>query len=425
MGSDRWWPLLASLGLGSAAAAQGSDQPLADWQQNPLPTLQGDWDFHWPEMGGPSRIRIVDRKIVMLVPLNEKGSGEAFWKVPAGATAMDITRWGPDSTTGTNQVRIWGTCYDYTNSNGRPWDCWHILNKYSPGSRSRTGKATAWGIAGYERYHDETRTANAGAGEARPVPASRTPAVTPEQVADETVTAAAQEAERKRTEALNDEISRKNAALLEENRVRRQQFADAQASHQRQVEAADRARREHEAAVERSRQSAAEYQRNLDSYERALRVGRFTKPETEANIKIAEAQRQAAKAEEDRLATLRREADERNRPIEFKEGIVLCEQPGSGARNWRCHGPLQTTYGELDTQSGKVALAQACGTDQAIRDLGTTGSYRVFGCGFGIHPTAVDYPGNLDIPARLGVSVEGRSTFECPRSTLAYCRGVQ
>jgi hypothetical protein len=50
-------------------------------------------------------------------------------------------------------------------------------------------------------------------------------------------------------------------------------------------------------------------------------------------------------------------------------------------------------------------------------------SYRVFGCGFGIHPTMRDYPGNNDVPAQLGVFVDNRRIFYCPRSKEAYCRG--
>ena len=135
---------------------------------------------------------------------------------------------------------------------------------------------------------------------------------------------------------------------------------------------------------------------------------------------LAEAEtRRLAQAE--RLNDQRKLEEERVRPVEFKEGVVLCQQRDS-SRQWRCQGPLQTTFVEFDTPAGDAALAQACGSGKSIRDLGVMGGYRAFGCGFGIHPTADDYPGNIDVPALLGVYISGRATFRCPTSTLAYCR---
>lgn len=111
--------------------------------------------------------------------------------------------------------------------------------------------------------------------------------------------------------------------------------------------------------------------------------------------------------------------------IAFREGVVLCQKRAAPSREWRCPGPLQVTYANLDDLGrAMVSLGEACGSSKTIRDLGMVSGYRAFGCGFGIHPTARDYPGNTDVPAQLGVSyIPGRGVYYCPRSKLAYCRG--
>jgi hypothetical protein len=233
---------------------------------------------------------------------------------------------------------------------------------------------------------------------------------------------AADEAERARTEALNSQIANRDAAVLAENAARRQRFTESQLNHQRQIEASARARREHEAAVARSQAEAAAYEKQLQEYQRQLASGNFDRAAAASMRRDSEEKLRLAKATEERLAEQKRNEEERNRPVEFKEGVVLCEAPKAGGKQWRCQGPLQTTYGELDAPSGNVALRQACGTDRPIRDLGLASGYRAFGCGFGMHPTATDYPGNNDVPARLQIYVSDRATFRCPRSTLAYCR---
>lgn len=111
--------------------------------------------------------------------------------------------------------------------------------------------------------------------------------------------------------------------------------------------------------------------------------------------------------------------------IGFREGIVLCEKRPAPSKEWRCPGPLQVTYANLDDlPRAMVSLGEACGSSKSIRDLGMVSGYRAFGCGFGIHPTARDYPGNTDVPAQLGVNyIPDRGTYYCLRSKLAYCRG--
>lgn len=123
-------------------------------------------------------------------------------------------------------------------------------------------------------------------------------------------------------------------------------------------------------------------------------------------------------------ALRRQEYDARNRPVAYREGITLCAPPQNSGKAWLCRGPLQNVSGVLDTQSGNVAVRQACGGNN-FRDLGMVAGYRAYGCGYGIHPTARDYPGNRDIPASLGVNhIPDRGTFYCnPNEVLAYCKG--
>ncbi len=60
----------------------------------------------------------------------------------------------------------------------------------------------------------------------------------------------------------------------------------------------------------------------------------------------------------------KRREEEANRPIAYREGVVLCKQVSK--KNWRCEGPLQMTYsdGELDAPIGIGALKMACGTSK-------------------------------------------------------------
>lgn len=191
-----------------------------------------------------------------------------------------------------------------------------------------------------------------------------------------------------------------------EAQARREQFEREQAQRQQQSAAASQA-----ALAERQRmeqqQAAQAAERQRQEAERA---------------RAAEAERQ--RQEQARLAEARRREEEANRPVEFAEGVVLCEQR-SGNQQWRCKGPLQLTYANFnDAAQLRTAMNQACGSNDSWRELGSVSGYRAFGCGFGIHPTARDYPGNADIPAEYGVGyVPGRGRFFCKKSVLAYCRG--
>jgi hypothetical protein len=145
--------------------------------------------------------------------------------------------------------------------------------------------------------------------------------------------------------------------------------------------------------------------------------------------KAAEARQQAEEARKreaaDREAERKRREEEANRPIAYREGVVLCKQVSK--KNWRCEGPLQMTYsdGELDAPIGIGALKMACGTSKRVpRKIGMVSDYMAYGCGYGIHPHANmrDYPGNRDVQAMLGVGyIPDLGTFHCKPSVSAYC----
>jgi hypothetical protein len=182
----------------------------------------------------------------------------------------------------------------------------------------------------------------------------------------------------------------------------------AMAVHQAQLAANAKAKADLEAQKRRQREAA---QQVLSQHDQAMAQHRQV---------VAASDREQAEYRA-KLATPAPKAPEEK--VEFKEGVVACEKRAAPSREWRCQGPLQVTYAVLDTDKARVPLGQACGSERSIRDLGMISGYRIFGCGFGIHPTARDYPGNTDVPAKLGLGyVPGRASFYCPRSKLAYCR---
>lgn len=55
------------------------------------------------------------------------------------------------------------------------------------------------------------------------------------------------------------------------------------------------------------------------------------------------------------------------------------------------------------TFAGRRAASQERAAASQYLTSGSRATRRAFGCGFGIHPTAKDYPGNIDVPDLLGV----------------------
>lgn len=187
---------------------------------------------------------------------------------------------------------------------------------------------------------------------------------------------------------------------------------DGQSSRADERAAADQAASEREARERREEQRRArddELRRQQENEQREQENQRRAQAEREAETRRQDQQRQRDAAEA-----------ERTRVIDFKEAVALCELSGAQAQfgNWRCQGPSQMNYINLSQGNYGAAFAQIDCTN--FRELPRAGAYRAFGCGYGLHPTN---PGaGRDVPAMLGVFVEGRITFRCPRNISGACR---
>lgn len=238
-------------------------------------------------------------------------------------------------------------------------------------------------------------------------------------IANAQAQAAREQAQRAREEAdrLRADSARRQAAFEAQQEAQRQlAMRNADAAEQGRLQTEQRRLDEQQRQRDMAQQREQEMARLQEQEAAAKQAEQRAKQEAERERQRAEAQK---RAEEQRLAALRRE-EEANRRVEFKEGIVLCQQ--AGPKNWRCEGPLQLTYANLeDANNTRVNVSDACGGG-TIRDLGTANGFRAFGCGYGIHPTDREYPGNIDLPAKYGLYVAGRGSFFCKRSVNAYCR---
>lgn len=232
--------------------------------------------------------------------------------------------------------------------------------------------------------------------------------------------AAAEETRRKQEAAAAAE----NARRVKEANDRQQAIADAYAAKRAadDAAAADKVASDAAAKAERAKRIAEQEKRDAEA--KAAEAEALAKAEREKREAAAAAETEKKKRDyEARMAELKRKQEEANRPIEWKEGIVLCSKQRENY--YRCEGPLQTTYSDLKSTAGLASIGDACGLNSSrgsARDMGSVASFRVFGCGYGIHPTS-DYPGNTDVPKKYGLYIDGRASFYCPRSRDAYCRG--
>lgn len=238
----------------------------------------------------------------------------------------------------------------------------------------------------------------------------------------------AEQAERDRQTYLqqNAMMHAREAQAQRERAALEAQQAQAQTAQRRTAEAQSQARAQTRTQAA-SRQSDEQQQKAAPQPAADRRMAEQAAAQKRAEQQrakeeqAAEARRAAAQQERDRLAEQSRQEAaareaERTRLVDFPEAVVLCELTGPQAQfgNWRCVGPLQTTIAKLDTAKAAVPLDQACGGGKP-RELGVTGSYRAFGCGFGVRKGHLTLD---DIPTRLGVSfVPGRGMFRCPANT--------
>lgn len=264
----------AIMALGAICLAAGpAAAQNADWQLDPLPLLQGEWEYWGPEdnasWGGYAKIRIEGRNVIMVDPLRPDYFGSPWTKVPAGALMMTIEKWTQDNTTGDHQVIIRGTCYDYSNSNGRPGSCWHVITKFRPGSRNRQSKEISWGFSIFERLRDGSKGMDSAAGKDATSPSTPATAATtsPSQRPPDP-----DMAEEQRRQELNRLQQMQSAAQNADN-LRRQQTYDAEmAAHKQKVAEAAAAKRAYDAQVQQANAERAQYARELAAYREQIKA---------------------------------------------------------------------------------------------------------------------------------------------------------
>lgn len=206
----------------------------------------------------------------------------------------------------------------------------------------------------------------------------------------------------RREEADREALLSQRTAEAEQNR--QESAAQGEREAAQEAERAQQQRREAE-----RRERAAEQAREADEQRQNEERQRREQAQREADAHRQEQERQRAAAEA-----------ERTRVIDFREAVVLCSLSGPQAQfnNWTCQGPLQMNY--INFERGDVTSAMRLVDCANARELPRAGSYRAFGCGYGIHPTN---PGALrNVPEMLGVFVDGRATFRCPRNISGVCR---
>lgn len=263
---------IMAMGAICLAAAPASGQN-ADWQLDPLPLLQGEWEYWGPEenasWGGYAKIRIEGRNVIMVDPLHIDYFGSPWTKVPAGALMMTIEKWTQDNTTGDHQVIIRGTCYNYSNSNGRPGSCWHVLTKFSPGKRNRQSKEISWGFSIFERLRDGTKGMDSSA---RKETTSSSPPTTAATAPPAQRPPSADMAEEQRRQELNRLQQQQSAAQNAENLRGQQKYDADMAAHKQKVAEAAAAKRAYDAQVEQANAERAQYARDLAAYREQIQA---------------------------------------------------------------------------------------------------------------------------------------------------------
>lgn len=207
--------------------------------------------------------------------------------------------------------------------------------------------------------------------------------------------------------------------LAPEQRLARERAEDeayqrALAEHQRQVQAAADAQRQFEEQKVRQREAAQAVDQD---YQRRL-----------ADAQAAQQRYREELAQHQRLVQALETQADRNAKVDWKEAVTVCgfhaDDGQSKFGNWRCEGALQMTYAKLGTEGlsaptggALTAISEACGSRrESIRDLGMVGGYRVFGCGWGLHPDSGRNSLYRDQAPRFGLTyIPGRNTYRCPR----------
>lgn len=224
--------------------------------------------------------------------------------------------------------------------------------------------------------------------------------------------------EARRRDADREASNRAEAERIETEDRQRREATDREALLAQRTAEVEQNRQQ--SAAQEEREAAQEAERAQQQRREAERREREAEQAREAEERREQAQREAeARRQEQERQRAAAEA-ERTRVIDFREAVVLCSLTGPQAQfnNWTCQGPLQMNY--INFERGDVTSAMRLVDCANARELPRAGSYRAFGCGYGIHPTS---PGALrNVPEMLGVFVDGRATFRCPRNISGVCR---
>lgn len=206
---------------------------------------------------------------------------------------------------------------------------------------------------------------------------------------------------------------------LEQNRREQAAFDARIAQITREAEQVHQARRAAEQerqqriAMQAEQQRTAQVAQQNTARQQAEQMRQQEQARQEAARKAEIARQEQLKRQEQERR--RAEEEAKNRPVPFKEGIALCEE--TSKERWTCYGPAATSREASLTGTTVNIVTSACGGDD-VRFLGTTGIYRAYGCGFGVHPSDT----KKDIPKRFGVYVPGQAVFHCNPNLTSPCK---
>ena len=216
-------------------------------------------------------------------------------------------------------------------------------------------------------------------------------------------------------QALNNSILAQHAAIEAEARRRREQFAEERRRHAAVVAAAAERDRLYQQEVARLRAAEEQYRRDLAAHEALVRGQSGSRRPPPQQQQPAQAVRSAEPPPASQAAPARQ--------AEWREAVTVCaldaSDPQSRFGNWRCVGPGRANYVKVGTETGALdpralaSLGEACGAAPAtIRDLGTVGTYRAFGCGYALDPAGA---AQADPATRFGLGdIPGRLAYRCP-----------
>nr|WP_303544375.1 caspase family protein [Sphingomonas sp. BIUV-7] len=192
----------------------------------------------------------------------------------------------------------------------------------------------------------------------------------------------------------------------------------------------DKIAQKHTADMDEYRKQIAELNETskslYDSYQK--KVDDFKAEEGRWRDRVAACKKNDAKRCASAADTTNAVAVEKDKPVTWDEGVVVCIVPADAqSMTSRCEGPVASGSAILGTADGDRLVAKACGDRDGVHDLGHVAGKHVFGCGYGLHPDDKDgkRKGNRDLALKFGLPpIPGRSAFHCTRATTSFCRAI-